>query len=119
MQAEHTTVKVAWYRSPVSREQLQALNQRSDFQGFLQTGGYLGLLALTGTIAYISAGRIPWPIVVLLFFFHGMCWAFLINGFHEFVHNSVFATKTLNWFFARVFAFLGWYNPYQFWTPRG
>lgn len=118
MEAEHTPVKVAWYRSPVSREQLQALNQRSDFKGFLQTGGYLGLLAFTGAIAYVSAGRVLWPLVVLLFFFHGMCWAFLINGFHEFVHNSVFETKSLNWFFARVFAFLGWYNPYQFWASH-
>jgi fatty acid desaturase len=47
-----------------------------------------------------------------------MCWAFLINGFHEFVHNSVFETKSLNWFLARVFAFLGWLNPYEFWASH-
>ena len=118
MEASHQPVTVAWYRSPVSREQLRALNQRSDYRGFLQTGGYLGLLALTGTVACASAGRLPWPLVVLLFFLHGMFWAFLINGFHEFVHNSVFETKSLNWFFARVFAFLGWHNPYEFWASH-
>lgn len=118
MEADLQRAKVVWYRSPVRREQLQTFNQRSDFRGFLQTGGYLGLLALTGCAAYFSAGRLPWPLVVLLFFFHGTCWAFLINGFHEFVHNSVFETKSLNWFFARVFAFLGWYNPYQFWASH-
>ena len=118
MDPQHQPVKVDWYRSPVSREQLQALNQRSNFKGWLQTGGYLGLLALTGTLAVASAGRLPWPVVVLLCFIHGMFWAFLINGFHEFVHNSVFQTKSLNWFFARLFAFLGWHNPYEFWSSH-
>lgn len=118
METERQPIKIIWYRSPVSREQLQILNQRSDFKGFLQTGGYLGLLAVTGSSACIAAGRLPWPVVVLMFFFHGMCWAFLINGFHEFVHNSVFKTKFLNTFFARVFAFLGWYNPYEFWASH-
>ena len=106
------------YRSPITSAQLQTLNRRSDFMGFLQTAGYLGLLAFTGTLAFASAGRLPWPVVVLLCFIHGMFWAFLINGFHEFVHNSVFETKSLNWFFARVFAFLGWHNPYEFWASH-
>ena len=118
MDSPYQPVRVAWYRSPVSRDELQALNQRSDLRGFLQTAGYLGLLAFTGTVAFVAAGRLPWPVVVLLCFIHGMFWAFLINGFHEFVHNSVFETKSLNWFFARVFAFLGWHNPYEFWASH-
>ena len=43
--------KISWYRSPVDRETLAALNQRSDWKGLLQTGGYLGLLALTAAAA--------------------------------------------------------------------
>ncbi|MGA8288007.1 MAG: hypothetical protein WB950_04860, partial [Acidobacteriaceae bacterium] len=78
MDAPHQPVRVAWYRSPISSVQLQALNQRSDFWGFLQTAGYLGLLAFTGTLAFASAGRLPWPLVALLCFIHGMFWAFLI-----------------------------------------
>ena len=65
--------KIAWYRSPVSRNPLQFLNERSDLKGSLQTGGFLGLLALTGSAACFSAGRLPWPFVVLLFFIHGTC----------------------------------------------
>jgi fatty acid desaturase len=115
---EHSKLRVQWYRSPVPREEMRQLNQRSDFKGFLQTGGYLGLLACTGSAAYFSAGRLPWPVVVLLFFFHGMCWQFLINGFHELVHDSVFKTRWLNRFFLRVFSFLGWYNHHQFWASH-
>jgi fatty acid desaturase len=118
MEAEQRKLRVPWYRSPVSREQLSALNQRSDFKGFAQTAGYLGLLAVTGSAAYFSAGRLRWPIVVLLFLFHGMCWQFLINGFHELVHDSVFKTRFFNAFFLRIFSFLGWYNHHQFWASH-
>ena len=37
--------KINWYRCPLPRETLAALNQRSDFWGLLQTLGHLGLLA--------------------------------------------------------------------------
>ncbi|MBL8993294.1 MAG: fatty acid desaturase, partial [Spirochaetia bacterium] len=112
------TNKVSWYRSPVSRENMAKLNERSDFKGFLQTGGYLGLLILTATSACFSVGRLPWPLVVALFFFHGMCYHFLINGFHELVHDSVFKTKFLNRFFLRIFSFLGFYNHIHFWASH-
>ena len=116
--AESGKLRVPWYRSPVSRDNLRELNRRSDLKGFLQTGGYLLLLACTGSAAYFSAGRLRWPIVVLLFLFHGMCWQFLINGFHELVHDSVFKTRSLNVFFLRIFSFLGWYNHHQFWASH-
>lgn len=118
MEEPKAKLRVAWYRCPVPREQLSALNKRSDFLGFLQTGGYLGLLALTGTTAVLTAGRIPWPLTVLLILFHGMCWNFMINGFHELVHDSVFRTQFLNAFFLRIFSFLGWYNHHHFWASH-
>ena len=117
-QSERQELRVPWYRSPVTRAQLQTLNRRSDFKGFLQTGGYLGLLSITGSAAYFAAGRVAWPVVVLLFFFHGMCWSFLNNGFHELVHNSVFKTRFLNRVFLRVFAFLCWQNHHYFWASH-
>jgi hypothetical protein len=48
--------KISWYRTPVSREALAALNQRSDWQGLLQTLGYLGLLVLSGAAAWYATG---------------------------------------------------------------
>lgn len=115
---DSSNTRIPWYRCRVSREQLAALNQRSDFKGFLQTGGFLGILALTGYVAWFAIGRLAWPWVVLLFFFHGMCWQFLINGFHELIHDSVFKTKRLNQLFLYVFAFLCWWSPYQFWASH-
>jgi fatty acid desaturase len=113
-----TQKKVDWYRSPVSRDQLQSLNARSDFKGWLQTGGFLGLITLTGAAAIYSAGRWPWPVVLLLFFIHGTCYRYLLYGFHELVHNSVFKTKALNGFFLRLFAFLIGYNHHGFWASH-
>ncbi len=48
--------RVGWYRSPVTREELISLNRRSDGKGLLQAGGYLVLLACTGTAAVRSGG---------------------------------------------------------------
>jgi len=110
--------KIAWYRCPVTRQQLQALNERSEIKGSLQTGGFLALLTLTCAAALYSVGRFPWLLVVLLFFIHGTCWRFLLHGFHELLHGAVFKTKSPNLFFARFFAFFTWMNPYQFWASH-
>ena len=118
MGAENSKSIITWYRSPVSREDLRVLNQRSDWKGMLQTLGYLGVLSLTGASAYLSAGRLPWPVVSLIFLLHGTCYAFLINGFHELVHDSVFKTRSLNGFFLWIFSFLGWYNHVHFWASH-
>jgi len=110
--------KVDWYRSPVDREAMAALNQRSDWKGSLQTLGFLGLLALTGAAAWYASIRFLPVVFLLLVFLHGTFWAFLLNAFHEFCHRTVFKTKFLNAFFLQVVSFLSWNNPYQFWTSH-
>lgn len=109
---------IKWYRCPVSKEDLAALNKRSDFWGFLQTAGYLGVLCLTGAAAFFAAEHLPWYAVVPLVFIHGSCWHFLINGFHELIHDSVFKTRALNRFFLWVYSFLGPYNHIAFWASH-
>ncbi len=109
---------ISWYRSPVSRETLDQLNRRSDLQGFIQTLGHLGMLMLTGATAWYSAGRWPFPVVLLLVFLHGTFYAFLLNGFHEFCHKTVFRTKGLNTLFLNIFSFMGCYNPVMFWASH-
>ncbi|MBE0696855.1 MAG: fatty acid desaturase, partial [Anaerolineaceae bacterium] len=52
MPAESKGSKITWYRSPLNRETLAALNKRSDWKGLLQTLGHLGLLVLTGAAAW-------------------------------------------------------------------
>ncbi|MFN8487824.1 MAG: fatty acid desaturase [Caldilineaceae bacterium] len=110
--------KIHWYRSPVDRETLAALNQRSDWKGLVQTVGHLGLLVLTGAAAFYAAGQRAWLVLLLILFLHGTMYAFLLNGFHELCHSTVFKSKFLNVFFLYVFSFLGEYNPVLFWASH-
>lgn len=110
--------RINWYRSPVERDTLARLNQRSDWKGFLQTAGHLGLLVLTGAAACYAAGRAPWWAVLLILYLHGTFFAFLLNAFHEFCHKSVFKTKLWNSVFLQVISFLSWNNPVQFWASH-
>ena len=87
--------KVAWYKSPVPRETMAALVQRSDWKGLAQAGGHLGLLALSGAAAWYAVGL---PLAV------GAAAAVRPRhdvrlpgaGFHELVHQTVFKSKRLN-----------------------
>lgn len=118
MQKERKERKINWYRSPVDRELLNALNQRSDALGLAQTLGHLGLLAFTGGLAIYAAGRAHWAVVLLLLFLHGTFYAFLLNAFHELCHKTVFKSKFLNNFFLQLVSFLSWHNPVLFWTSH-
>jgi fatty acid desaturase len=110
--------RVQWYRCPITREELGKLNRRSDFLGFAQTLGFLGVLATSSGAAIYSSFHWPWYLTALLVFVNGHFWHFLINGFHELVHSSVFRTDWLNLFFLRVFSFLGWHNHHAFWASH-
>jgi len=114
MASDEQAKSIDWYRVPVEQAALKAIYKRSDFMGFLQTGGYLGLLIVTGGLSLYSVKHFPWPLALLMFFVHGMCYAFMINAVHELLHDTVFKTKSLNKLFAHVFAFLGWINHYAF-----
>jgi fatty acid desaturase len=118
MAGEKPERKINWYRSPVAREELAALNQRSDLKGSLQTFGYLGLLLICGAVVWFSVGRFPLLVVLPLIFIYGTFYAFLLNAFHEFCHKSVFKSKALNSIFLQVVSFLGWMNPVLFWTSH-
>lgn len=109
---------IDWYRTPLPKDDFKALHQKSDMKGAIQTLGYLGILAATGTAAYYSFGQWAWPVTVLLVFLHGMVAAFLINGVHELGHGTVFQTKSLNHFFCHLLAFLGWINHETFYTSH-
>jgi fatty acid desaturase len=109
---------IDWYRVRLSRETLSALNQRSDWKGLFQAGGHLGLLMLTGGAAWYAAGHLPLAVLLLILFLHGTFYAFLLNGFHELCHSSVFKTKFLNTLFLYIYSFLGWLNPVGFWTSH-
>ena len=110
--------RLKWYRSPLAREALRELNKRSDFLGFVQSVGFLLVLTTTSGLAIYASFNWPWYVIMLLVFINGHFWHFLVNGFHELVHNSVFKTQWLNRFFLRIYSFLGWHNHHLFWASH-
>lgn len=107
---ERFTRSITWYRTPLDRELLKRLHERSDAWGLAQSLGYLGVLVATGTTAWYSAYHWSWWATALLVFLHGTVFAFQINAVHELGHNTVFRTPWLGALFLRVFSFLGWIN---------
>lgn len=110
--------KINWYRTHIDREVLADLNRRSDALGFVQTLGHLGIIVLTGAAAWHAALSGSILVMLAALFLHGTVYAFLLNGFHELCHGTVFKTKWLNTFFLYVFSFLGGFNPVMFWASH-
>ena len=51
------SMKIKWYRSPVDREVLKGLVERSDVKGWFQALAHLSLAAATGTLVYLLYSR--------------------------------------------------------------
>ncbi|MEM7080141.1 MAG: fatty acid desaturase [Pseudomonadota bacterium] len=108
--------RVEWYRSPLERETLRALMQRSDARGWLQTVLHLGWFCTTAALAFwaftlIDSQSWPWAVPLLLaaLFLHGTMGPFMgLIAIHELQHRTVFKTRWLNDFFERVYAFISW-----------
>jgi len=109
---------IDWYRTPIPKEELKALHNRSDLLGAIQTLGYLGILGLMGGLAVYSSMYGPLWATLVLTYGYGMVLSFAINGVHELGHGTVFKTKWLNVFFCHVLAFLGWINHEMFQTSH-
>jgi fatty acid desaturase len=109
------TLRVEWYRCPVSVERLRELNQRSDLQGWLQAGGHLVLVAAAGTLAYNFWAQGMWVGFAIALYVQGIMGSFF-NGVapHELGHGTVFRTKWLNKFFLYVFSLFGWWDPFDY-----
>ena len=102
--------RIRWYRCPIDRQTLRALAEPSDARGLVQAMGHLALWATTGGLAWYFFNLEIWWGFCLFLFLHGTVAAFFTAAHHELCHTTVFATKWLNEFFLRVFAFLGWLN---------
>lgn len=108
---------IRWYRPRLDKAVLAELNRKNDFKGALQTVGYLLTIGATGMLFVLLALRHSWLAIPALFL-HGACCAFLINGFHELVHESVFKKDKVNRFFLYIYSFHGWYNHVGFWASH-
>lgn len=107
---ERKPVSVKWYRTPLQRDVMKAVHERSDAKAFAQTLGYLSVLVIPGAAAMYGVGRWPAAIVIGCIFLYGMVLAFSINAMHELGHGTVFKTKLWNEVFVRVVSFFGWMN---------
>jgi fatty acid desaturase len=110
--------RLHWYRVPIDRALLAELNQRSDAWGFAQTLGHLGIILATGALSWYAWLHWSWYLLVGCLFLHGTVYAFLLNAFHEFCHNTVFKTRSLNRFFLYVVSFIGGLNHVYFWASH-
>ena len=110
--------RIKFYRSPVPAADLARLNQRSDAKGMAQSLAFLAVLICTGALAWYAVGRAHWLVVIALIYLHGSLHKFMVNGFHEFCHKTVFKTQALNVFFLHIFSFLGWYSHISFWASH-
>ncbi|MFZ4695303.1 MAG: fatty acid desaturase [Verrucomicrobiia bacterium] len=94
------------------------LMQCSNWQGFRQALGHLGLWCSTGVLSYLAFRHItdanwPWsmPLLLAALFAHGTVGSFLGGtACHELSHKTPFKTKSINEVFLKLFAFLGWHD---------
>ena len=110
--------RIKWYRSPVRPQDLARLNQRSDARGLAQSVGFLALLACSGSLAWLAAERAHPLIALGMVYLHGSLYAFMVNGFHELCHKTVFKSNALNIAFRNIYSFLGWYSHVSFWASH-
>ena len=110
--------RIKWYRSPLPAADLARLNRRSDWRGLQQTIGFLALLLCSGGSAWFAVERGHWLVALALIYLHGALYAFMVNGFHELCHKTVFKTNQLNIIFRNIFSFLGWFSHVSFWASH-
>ncbi|MEM7531290.1 MAG: fatty acid desaturase [Chloroflexota bacterium] len=117
-QTYQKNTKIRWYRCKIDPAVMKELTRRSDWHGWRQSLGHLGLCVATGTTAYMiflqmnSSNWYWWllPLYMALFA-HGTVCTFLGGtACHELMHRTPFKTKRLNDFFLRIFAFFGWWD---------
>jgi fatty acid desaturase len=109
------SLKIEWYRCPISREKLRELSQRSDLKGWVQSLGFLAIIGATGTLTWVFAAREMWWAFAAALYLHGTVYSFIPGiATHELSHGTVFKTKSLNDLFLRIFSLLAWVNFHQY-----
>ena len=109
------TLRVKWYRCPIEHATLRELSKRNDLQGWLQAGGHLALVALSGSLTFLLWSQQQWLGCMLMLFVHGTMASFFAGvAPHELGHGTVFRTKRLNKIFCYLFSLLGWFETFDY-----
>jgi fatty acid desaturase len=107
---------IDWYRTPIDKETLRRLTQRSDLRGWVQSGSFLLIYAaLTALTVYTFTMR-WWVLMVIACYVHALFLNMMsmAAAVHELSHGTPFRTKPVNEFFLYLFSFLTWNNPVHF-----
>jgi fatty acid desaturase len=107
---------IDWYRTPIPKETLRQLTQRSDLRGWLQAGSFLLIyVVLTALAVYFFEARL-WVLMVVACYLHSLFvnMVSMSAAVHELSHGTPFRTKPINEFFLYLFSFLTWNNPVHF-----
>mgnify|MGYP001255608765 FL=1 len=108
-------LKPQWYRSKMDPDKFRKFSKKSDFKGFIQAGGHLGLFCITGLSVYLSWLISNWVLFSVAIFMHGTVSSFFKGtAVHELGHGTVFETKWLNKFFLYLFSLISWWNPFDY-----
>ncbi|PZC46855.1 MAG: Fatty acid desaturase [Chloroflexi bacterium] len=111
MREVRKALRVKWYRTPIEKQRLWHIMERSDRKGFTQTLGHIGLA--TGLGAAVSYFFIveQWALFGLFLWLFGTVRTFLSGpANHELGHGAVFRTPALNRFFLRILSVLTFWN---------
>lgn len=106
--------RVDWYRVNLNPGLLKQLSEPNDWKGFIQAGGHLGLVGVTGFTAYYVFTHFAWYWMIPALLLHGLVVTNLSAGVHELVHERVFKSGWLNHVFLYMISFLNWWNPIYF-----
>ncbi|MBZ0305547.1 MAG: fatty acid desaturase, partial [Anaerolineae bacterium] len=96
-------VEQTWWSPDIPRQELKALMQRSDRYGLMDFGLWIGLLVVSGTLAWMSWGT-GWAIPA--FFVFGTIYSSSDARWHECGHGTVFRTRWLNEVFYHISSFM-------------
>ncbi len=103
-------LRIKWYRTPIEKDELHKLLQRSDLRGWLQVLGVFGYCIVTAALTTYFFYQQMWVLFVIGLFAYGTYACFLGSGCHELTHRTVFKTKWLNEFFLRLTGLINMFN---------
>ncbi|NLF30060.1 MAG: hypothetical protein GX591_04135 [Planctomycetes bacterium] len=107
--------RIDWVRVDIAPEDLRRFTRRSDALRLAHALGFLGLLAVTGTAAYLAFSQGRWVLMALALYAHGLIYAHFGAALHELGHHTVFASGWLTKAMLTLYGLLYWpWNPYLY-----
>ncbi len=109
------TLRVKWYRSPISHERLRELSARSNTKGWIQAGGHVGVYLLLAALTILFWSQQAWIAFVISLWALGFVATFFKGtAAHELGHGTVFKSKALNNGFLHAVCLISWWDPYDY-----